>query len=114
MPRYTDWHTYRYNIFIRQEQRYLLLTVLNSQEINSLVVIITVGHSRVMALERVVWAPGEEEHDKVLETKYLVLSHNSLFILHPLDERPSLRDTGSKQLSYWKHGRVRLMCTNAE
>jgi len=88
--------------------------VLNSQEINSLVVIITVGHSRVMALERVVWAPGEEEHDKVLETKYLVLSHNSLFILHPLDERPSLRDTGSKQLSYWKHGRVRLMCTNAE
>jgi len=67
-----------------------------------------------MTLERVLWAPGEADHDKVLETKYIVLAHNSLFILHPLDERPSLRDTGSKQLSYWKHGRVRLMCTNTE
>lgn len=87
---------------------------LNSQEINSLVVIITVGHSRVMALERVVWAPGEKQHGMVLETKYLVLTHNSCFILHPLDERPSLRDAGSKELSYWRHGRVRLMCTNTE
>ena len=59
--------------------------VLNSQEINSLVVIITVGHSRVMTLERVLWAPGEKDHDKVLETKYLVLSHNSFSGLFTLE-----------------------------
>lgn len=81
----------------------------NSQEENSIVAILTVGHSRTLTMERVVWNDGPT--DNVLETRYFLLSHNSLFILHPLDERPSTRDHNSV-LSYWRHGNVRMVCTN--
>lgn len=52
---------------------------LNSQAINSIVAIITVGHSRLLRMERVEWRNGPTDH--VLETRYFILSHNSLFLL---------------------------------
>jgi hypothetical protein len=82
----------------------------NSQEVNSIVAIITIGHSRIITFERVVWNDGPT--DDVLERRHLILSHGSLFIVHPLDERPALRDVDSHVLSYWRHGDVRMVCNN--
>jgi hypothetical protein len=88
------------------------LPSMNSQEVNSIVAIITIGHSRTMTFERVVlWNDGPT--DIVLERRYFILSHGSLFILHPLDERPALRDGNSHALSYWRHGDVRMLCNNS-
>eukprot|EP00577_Skeletonema_sp_RCC1716_P032127 CAMPEP_0113437258 /NCGR_PEP_ID=MMETSP0013_2-20120614/37322_1 /TAXON_ID=2843 ORGANISM="Skeletonema costatum, Strain 1716" /NCGR_SAMPLE_ID=MMETSP0013_2 /ASSEMBLY_ACC=CAM_ASM_000158 /LENGTH=341 /DNA_ID=CAMNT_0000327905 /DNA_START=154 /DNA_END=1176 /DNA_ORIENTATION=- /assembly_acc=CAM_ASM_000158 len=87
---------------------------INSQATNSIVAIITVGHSRVITFERV--ACNSDPGNNILERRYFILSHGSLFILHPLDERPALRDrgSGSYTLSYWRHGGVRLLCNNPE
>jgi hypothetical protein len=86
------------------------LPTMNSQEFNTVVAIITVGHSRIIKFERVAWDKGVT--GEVLETRYFILTHLSLFLLHPLDERPALRDKGSKVLSIWRHGDVRLLCNN--
>jgi len=84
---------------------------MNSQEVNTIVAIITIGHPRVITFERVIWREGPT--DVVVEKKYFILSHGSLFILHPLDERPALRDKNDNTtLTYWKHGGVRMMCNN--
>lgn len=88
------------------------LPAMNSQELNTIVAIITVGHSRIIKFERVAWDKGVTRDREVLETRYFILTHNSLFLLHPLDERPALRDKGSKVLSIWRHGDVRLLCNN--
>jgi hypothetical protein len=88
------------------------LPISNSQAINSIVAIITVGDSRILTMERVEWSDGPTNH--VLETQYFILSHNSLFLLHPMDERPTRRDSGSTRLSYWRHGAVRLACSTQE
>lgn len=82
----------------------------NSQEFNTIVAIITVGHARCIKFERVTWENGLI--GDILETRYFILKHHSLFLLHPLDERPALRDRGSKVLSQWRHGDVKMMCNN--
>jgi hypothetical protein len=83
----------------------------NSQVPNSIVAILTIGHPRILTMERVKWENGTTE--KVLETRHFVLSHHSLFLLHPTDERPSRRDGSNNDiLSYWRHGNVRLACSN--
>jgi hypothetical protein len=86
------------------------LPTMNSQEFNTVVAIITVGHSRIIKFERVAWDKGVT--GGVIEKRYFILTHLSLFLLHPLDERPALRDKGSKVLSIWRHGDVRLLCNN--
>ena len=75
----------------------------NSQNINSIVAILTVGNSRVITFERVLWGGSKHtETDTVLETRYFILSHGSMFILHLTDERPALRDQKKDRLSYWR------------
>lgn len=87
----------------------------NSQKENTIVAILTVGHSRILTFQRLAWPiPSDEKDIEVLETCYFVLTHGSLFILNPLDERPARRDTGSNQLSVWRHGDVRLCCNNPQ
>lgn len=101
-------HLYCDTIFSFSKERGIhCLQSKNSQAPNSIVAILTVGHSRISTMERVKCENGPT--DQVLETRHFVLSHGSLFVLHPLDERPSVRDG---IMSYWKHGDVRLACTN--
>ncbi len=88
---------------------------MNSQTENSIVVILTIGHPRILTFERLAWPiPSEKKDIEVLETRYFVLSHGSTFILNPLDERPARRDSGSNRLSVWSHGDVRLLCNNPQ
>ncbi len=84
---------------------------MNSQVPNSLVAILTVGHPRILTMERVHWNNGVT--NEVLETRHFILSHGSLFILHCTDERPSRRDGIKNEiLSYWRHGDVKHACSN--
>ena len=84
---------------------------MNSQVPNSIVAILTVGHPRLLTMERVRWNDGVTK--EVMETRRFILSHESLFILHSTDERPSRRDgKNNETLSYWRHGDVKLLCSN--
>mmetsp|Transcript_31471 Transcript_31471/g.47171 ORF Transcript_31471/g.47171 Transcript_31471/m.47171 type:complete len:370 (+) Transcript_31471:345-1454(+) len=88
------------------------LPPVNSPEFNTIVATINVGHARSIKFERVAWDNGTT--GDVLETRYFILPNLSLFVLHPLDERPALRDRNrsSKVLSIWRHDDTKMLCNN--
>lgn len=82
----------------------------NSQEVNSPTVVLSLGDPRIMNFFLCTDGRGGNDSMDAIKVDSIELDHDSMFVLHPCDEKPRLRAIFHKLqhlVTYFKHGGVR-------